>query len=109
MAIIQVKENSDFISFTLNKFITFLKDYNLITEQEYNEIYYWKIDEKYIKFIDSWLSKWILQKIIKDNQINNLWIDEFWNIVWNNDFKVYKNALSDFEQFQINKIIKIKK
>ena len=109
LAIIQVKENSDFISFTLNKFITFLKDYNLITEQEYNEIYYWKIDEKYIKFIDSWLSKWILQKIIKDNQINNLWIDEFWNIVWNNDFKVYKNALSDFEQFQINKIIKIKK
>ena len=109
LAIIQVKANSDFVSFTLNKFITFLKDYNLITEQEYNEIYYWKIDEKYIKFIDSWLSKWILQKIIKDNKINNLWIDKFWNIVWNNDFKVYKNALSDFEQFQINKIIKIKK
>lgn len=109
LAIIQVKANSDFVSFTLNKFITFLKDYNLITEQEYNEIYYWKIDEKYIKFIDSWLPKWILQKLIRDNQINNLWIDEFWNIVWNNDFKVYKNALSDFEQFQINKIITIKK
>lgn len=109
LAIIQVKANSDFISFTLNKFITFLKDYKLITEQEYNEIYYWKIDEKYIKFIDSWLSKWILQKIIKDNQIHNLWIDKFWNIIWDNNFKIYKEALSDFEQFQINKIIKIKK
>lgn len=108
LAIIQVKANSDFISFTLNKFITFLKDYKLITEQEYNEIYYWKIDEKYIKFIDSWLSKWILQKIIKDNQIHNLWIDEFWNIIWDNNFKIYKEALSDFEQFQINKVITIK-
>lgn len=105
LAIVKIKLEENFIWFKLNKLIVFLYDYKLITSEEYNLYVYWTNDEKVIWFINRWLTPSLTKRLETDNQLNNINIDNYWNLVWNNDFIIYKTSVNDFYKFELEKYI----
>ena len=105
LAIVKLKIEEDFIGYKLNKFIVMMKDYELITEEEYNNCIYGTNDEKKISLIKLGLSKSLILRLEKDKQINNIYLDENNNLKANHEFIVYKNTLSNFIKFEIDRLL----
>lgn len=104
-AIVKLKIEEDFISYKVNKFIVFMHDYKLISDNEYNMYIYGTIDEKKISLTKFGLNIGLIARLQKDNQLSNLELDEYNNLTSNNDFKRYLDSLNDFQRFEIEKFI----
>lgn len=105
LAIVKLKIEEDFIGYKLNKFIVMMKDYELITEEEYNNCIYGTNDKKKISLVKLGLSKSLILRLEKDNQISNLYLDENNNLKANSEFIVYKDTLSNFIKFEIDRLL----
>ncbi|MDQ6471398.1 DEAD/DEAH box helicase [Flavobacterium sp. LHD-80] len=104
-AIVKLKIEDDFISFKLNKFIVFLYDYELISEDIYNKYIYGTVDKEVISFSKFGLNISLISRLRKDNQMINLSFDSSNNLMANNDFKLYLSTLNDFKRFEIERFI----
>lgn len=104
-AIVKLKIEDDFISFKLNKFIVFLYDYELISDDVYNKYVYGTTDKKIISFSKFGLNISLISRLEKDNQIVNLSFDSNNNLRANKSFRLYLNTLSDFKRFEIERFI----
>jgi hypothetical protein len=104
-AIVKLKIEDDFISFKLNKFIVFLYDYDLISDDVYNKYIYGTTDKKVISFSKFGLNISLITKLEKDNQIINLSFDSSNNLRANQLFRLYLQKLSDFKRFEIERFI----
>lgn len=104
-AVIKLKIEDDFISFKLNKFIVFLYDYELISEDEYNEYVYGTSDKNKIDFSKFGINIGLIDKLEKDHQLKNLNFDKNYNLIANKKFKEYLNTLNDFQRFEIERFI----
>lgn len=105
LAIVKLKMEDNFVSFTLNKFIVFLYDYELISENEYNLYVYGTIDKNKIKFTKFGMNISLVNKLEIDNQIVNIELDENNNIKINELFKEYLKTLNDFQKFEIERFL----
>lgn len=105
LAIVKLKMEDNFVSFTLNKFIVFLYDYKLISEDEYNLYVYGTIDKSKIKFTKFGMNVSLISKLETDNQINNIDFDDNNNLIINESFKSYLNTLNDFQKFEIERFL----
>ncbi|WP_041251931.1 hypothetical protein [Flavobacterium indicum] len=104
-AIVKLKIEDDFISFKLNKFIVFLYDYKLISEETYHLYVYGTTDKKIISFTKFGLNISLINKLKSENQLNNLRFDMNNNLKANLEFKKYLNTLNDFKRFEIERFI----
>lgn len=105
LAIVKLKMEDNFVSFTLNKFIVFLYDYKLISEDEYNLYVYGTTDKSKIKFTKFGINVSLISKLETDNQISNIDFDDNNNLIVNESFKSYLNTLNDFQKFEIERYL----
>ncbi|MDM0519651.1 DEAD/DEAH box helicase [Clostridium perfringens] len=104
LAIVKLKIEEDFIGYKLNKFIEMIKDYKLISEEDYNKYIYGTNDKQKISLIKLGLSKSLILKLEKDKQLNNIYLDENNNLKATKEFLLYKQKLSNFIKFEIDRL-----
>ena len=105
LSIIKIKLEDDFVSFKLNKFFQLMLDYELISQQLYNDLVYGTNDPLILSLSKLGLSMHVINKLVKDEQLCNLSIDEYKNLTYNEKFLEYKNASDDFFRFELNKFL----
>jgi hypothetical protein len=105
LAIVKLKLEDDFISFKLNKFIVMLYDFGLISKEDYHIYIYGTIDVKKIELNKYGLNIGLISRLQNDDQIKNLYFDEFNNLKASEKFIEYLNTLNDFQSFEIKRFI----
>lgn len=105
ISIIKIKLEEDFISFKLNKFFQLMLDYEIISEDVYNYLVYGTNDRLILSLSKLGLSLNIINKLIADNQLENLSINNIGNLTYNEQFSEYKNASDDFFKFELDKFL----
>ncbi|MCD2137560.1 DEAD/DEAH box helicase [Salinicoccus halitifaciens] len=103
LVIIKLKMEEDFINYKVFKFIRFLYEYNLINDNDYNTFVYGTNEKKKIDLLKMGLSLNLVDKFGKDEQLKNLSIDSFGNLVTNEEFVAYKEKLRGLYKFETNK------
>lgn len=105
LAIAKLKIEDDFISFKLSSFVAALLKIGLIDEDEYNEFIYGTKDINKLNLIKKGLSISLVNRLNEDNQLGNLRMDEYNNLLINDDLRNYISKLDDYERFEIEKHI----
>ena len=105
LAIVKLKIENNFISFKLNKFITMLYDFKLISEDEYNQYIYGTTNIEKSKLRKIGLSNNLISKLEADNQLKNIKIDENNIVTTLPEFENYRNSVNDFYRFEIDKFL----
>lgn len=105
LAIVKIKIEEDFIGYKLNKLIYLLSDYRLISQEEFNSYIYGTNDSKTIELTKYGLSINVINKLIKDNQLNNLVLDKANTLVANQAFSQYLEGENELFQFELKKYL----
>ena len=103
LAIIRQKQEEDFASFKLLMFFQLMFDYNQMTKDEYEQMVYGTNDPMEIQLIRQGLPINLVKKFREDNQIDNIYVDEYGNIQCNETFNDYKETLDDLLRFEIDR------
>lgn len=101
LAIIKLELENQFIRFKLNKFIIMLHDFNLISDIEYNSYIYGTTDENKIKFARYGLSMNLINRLEAENQLQNIKLDNYNNLVSNDAFEEFTEQVDDFFKYEI--------
>ncbi|EPG6354867.1 DEAD/DEAH box helicase, partial [Acinetobacter baumannii] len=107
IALIKIKIESDFVSFSLNKFVNVLYELSLITQPEYNKFMYGNENRKFIEFVQLGLSSSLINFLIRENQIDNIFIDENGYLNYHNEFINFLHKQDDLVQFELSKFITV--
>lgn len=107
LAVVKIKIEEDFISFTLAKFIEALFDFEIISEEDYNQYIYGTKNKKNIKLTKAGFSSRLITKLENDNQLTNLNFDENNNITANQKFKEFLSEVDDFYKFEIERHLSV--
>ncbi|EMN9778035.1 DEAD/DEAH box helicase [Acinetobacter baumannii] len=107
IALIKIKIESDFVSFYLNKFVNVLYELSLITQPEYNKFMYGNENRKFIEFVQLGLSSSLINFLIRENQIDNIFIDENGYLNYHNEFINFLHKQDDLVQFELSKFITV--
>ena len=105
LAIAKLKIEEDFVNFKLNKLINFLYDFDLIDTDKYNLYIYGTTNQDLIKLSKIGLSVSVINKLISDNQFENISIDDRGNIIINDSFNKYLENQSELFKFEIGKYL----
>ncbi|WP_283686153.1 DEAD/DEAH box helicase [Dysgonomonas sp. Marseille-Q5470] len=105
LALVKLKIEEDFVSFKLNKMIFMLYDLEVISEEEYNSYVYGTTDIIIINYCKLGLSISSISKLILDDQIHNIALNEYGNIISKPEFWEYVNTQPKLFQFEIRKYI----
>lgn len=105
LLIIKHSIEQQFVTYTLNKFIQFLFDIEMMDIKIYNFIMYGCVDESEIKYIKIGIPLNIVSILKKDDQLKNIIQDEYNNFIATEKFKQYYQTLDDFKKFVIEKYI----
>lgn len=105
IALVKIKIENDFVSFTLNEYVKLLLEMSIIPEEEYNLFIYGSENKEKSKFGRLGLSGLLISKLEKDRQLGNLNIDRFGRLTANDEFLTYINKQNDFIQFEIKKFL----
>jgi len=106
ISLVKIKLEEDFVSFKLKKLITFLHDFNFISEEAYYLAIYGSIDEELINLTRIGLNPNI-SKVLKDNdQVQNIELDKNGNLISNQFFKDFMQTQTELFNFEVNKYVK---
>lgn len=105
LAIVKIHMEDNFISYTLNRFLEMLHDYELINDEEYNTHLYGTEAVKNIDFIKFGLNSNLVNRLEQDEQLGNLEFDAYGNLIYNQEFSLFLNRIDDFYRFQILKYV----
>ena len=107
LALVKLKIESDFISYTLNQYVSLLKELELITEDEYDKFIYGTTSKRNTEFTKLGLSGSLIYKLEHDMQLKNIEIDALGHVKANAEFKNYLLKQDDLMQFEIHKYLPI--
>lgn len=107
LALVKLKIESDFVSYTLNQYVSLLKELDLITDDEYSQFIYGTTSKRNAEFTKLGLSGSLIYKLEKDNQLKNIQIDNLGHVTANDKFKSYLSNQDDLMQFEIHKYLPI--
>ena len=105
LSIVKIKIEEDFVSYKLNKLIVFLFDFGLISEDEYLTHIYGTTNRDIIKLVRLGIITSVAHKLLDDNQISNVLLNEFGNLSANQEFYEYLQLQNDFFQFEVRKYL----
>jgi superfamily II DNA or RNA helicase len=105
LALVKIKMESDFVSYKLNEYVSFLKEINLIDENEYNLFIYGTSKKLNSDFTKLGLSGTLISKLERDGQLDNIQVNELGHVRVNKAFKGYLSRQDDLIQFEVNKYI----
>ena len=107
LALVKLKIESDFVSYTLNQYVSLLEELELITEDEYNKFIYGTSTKRNTEFTKLGLSGSLIHKLENDKQLQNIEIDHLGHVKANTEFKDYLLRQDDLMQFEVNKYLPI--
>lgn len=105
IAMIKIKIENDFTSYTLNNYVNVLFDLGMISENEYELYIYGTTNKSNSNFVKLGVSGSLINKLSNDKQIGNLSINEHGIIEYNKDFLDYLRKQDDLVQFEVSKFI----
>ena len=105
IALIKIKTEGDFISYSINSMVEMLLNLKLITESEYNIFVYGTDNLVSNSFSKLGLSSRVVKKIELDGQLMNIKINDSGHIIINDEFKSYMSSQDDFTKFEMKKYI----
>jgi hypothetical protein len=105
IAIVKQKIEEDFVGFKLNKFFQLMRDYELISQDEYNVIIFGTNDKKKLQILKIGLPINIINRLEQDGQLANIQLDEQGNLQTLPSFDDYRNSVDDFIRFQLEKFL----
>lgn len=101
LAIIKIQTDEDFIGHEITLLLGTLKEFEIITEAQFNYFLYRTFDKKELDILRLGISKNIYQLLKDDNQIENIYFDEFGNARANSNLKEYINTKVGIEKFEL--------
>lgn len=104
LAIVKLKMENDFVSYKLTLFFDFLFEYKKVNIEEYNKLVFGTNDKEKLNLIKLGVNLNIINKLQKDKQLSNIFIDSNNNIKHKIEFEEYKNTVDDFIRFELEKI-----
>ncbi|UTM58700.1 DEAD/DEAH box helicase [Photobacterium sp. CCB-ST2H9] len=107
IALVKIKIESDFVSYTLNNFINVMYDLNLIPEEEYEIYIYGTTNKSNSEFVKLGFSGSLINKLDRDRQMENLSINDHGLVEYNGNFVNYIKSQDDLIKFEISKFIDI--
>ncbi|MGB0942709.1 MAG: hypothetical protein ACPGUE_09920, partial [Marinomonas sp.] len=105
LALVKLKMESDFVSYTLNEFVSLLKEFDAISEDDYNVFIYGTAKKRNTDLTKLGLSGALIKKLEADKQLDNIEVDVYGHVNANEDFKNYLVNQDDLTQFEINKYL----
>lgn len=105
LAVVKNKLESDFVSYKVNRFIVFMWDSELISEEEYLLSIYGTTNLKMISLTRSGLSLNLVTRLDSDNQLGNVSIAVDGVISGNDTFAKFTKEIDDFYRFELSKFI----
>lgn len=105
IAIVKQKIEEDFASFKLRMFFQLMLDYSILSEDEYYEILYGTTDRKKIYLVKTGLTINLINRLEKDNQLQNITFDRNGNLVTNALFDAYLKGADDFYRFELSRFL----
>ncbi len=105
IAIAKIKMEDDFLSYTLNNFLSFMNEVGVIDEQVLNSYLYGFEEEDIIKFNKLGIPGFILSMLREDKQLSNIEILSNGRVIGNDVYKNYKFSKDNFIQFHLDKYI----
>ena len=105
LAIVKLKIEEDFINYKLVKLIQFLHDFNIISDDYYNQYMYGTTDENVINLVRQGLGVNVAKKILDDNQVENLYWDKNGNLKATKKFVQYMNGLAPLTKFELERFL----
>ncbi|EKT3967478.1 DEAD/DEAH box helicase, partial [Flavobacterium psychrophilum] len=106
ISLIKIRIEEDFVSFKLKKLITFLYEFDLISEQSYYLATYGSTDIELINLTRIGLNPNIAKVLKENTQIKNVQFDKNGNLISNEIFKDFMLSQSELFNFEVNKYIK---
>lgn len=103
--VVKTKIEQDFIGFQYNRAVGFLHDFGIITDDQYNLEIYGTTDTKMINMLNLGLSVSLLNHFGNYNQLQNIHIDVYGNLIGNKSLKKFRDEQDLFIQFEIDKYI----
>lgn len=105
LALVKLKMESDFVSYKLNEFVSLLKEFDAISEDDYNVFIYGTAKKRNTDLTKLGLSGALIQKLEFDKQLDNIEVDDFGHVKANEEFISYLHKQDDLTQFEINKYL----
>ncbi|WP_339876643.1 DEAD/DEAH box helicase [Olleya marilimosa] len=106
LSLVKIKLEEDFVSFKLKKLITFLYDFEFISEETYLLAVYGSSDKDLINLTRIGLNPSISKILKENNQLTNLELDPYGNLKSNDTFKDFLKTQNELFNFEINKYIR---
>jgi len=103
LAVVKLELENKFVKFKLNKLITMLYDFHVISEDDYNMYIFGTTDENYVKLVRHGLSIRLTKFLVDNNQIDNIWFDENNNLRKNNHFDIFLDTLDEFQRYEVER------
>ena len=107
LALVKIKIESDFVSYTLNNYVGLLFDLDLVTEKEHDLYIYGTEKKANSDFVRLGMSGSLINKLNGDGQLENLSIDQFGSVEFNEEFRSYINSQDDLVQFEVRKFVDV--
>lgn len=105
ISVIKLKIEQDFISYKLSRCFSFMHECSLLTDEQYNDLMYGTNNNDYIRYIKTGLTLSTIIKLANDGQLVNLKFDKYNNLDKTEALNNYLNKISDFDRFQIEKVL----
>lgn len=104
LAIVKIKLEEDFIGFKIRKFIEMLHELKVVSDEEYNITVYGTNNQNKINLLKLGFNSTVLSKLEEDGQIDNFYLDCYYNLRYNQKFEEYRESLDDYFSYEIDKI-----
>ena len=101
LAVIKIQTDEDFINHEITLLLSTLKEFEIITENQFNYFLYGTFDKKEIEVLRLGISRNIYQSLKANNQIENIGFDEFGNTYANEHLKSYIDKKTGIEKFEL--------
>jgi superfamily II DNA or RNA helicase len=107
LALVKLKMESDFVSYKLNEFVSLLKEFDAISDEDYNVFIYGTSKKRNTDLTKLGLSGALIKKLEFDKQLDNIEIDAFGHVKANAEFLNYLSIQDDLTRFEINKYLPV--
>ncbi len=108
LLIVKTKIEQEFLSFQYNRAVNFLHDNGYIDDERYNLEIYGTNDESKIRLLNLGISFSLLNVLDSNNQVCNISLDEYGNMVANEELNRFKDKQNALVKYEMDKFILFK-
>lgn len=101
IAIIKLQTDDEFVDFEIGLLVNSLREFNIISDDLYNLFMFGTNDIKELQISQLGLSKNLYNTLQKDNQIQNIEFDDFYNPRANHHLREYILSKQGIEKFEL--------